>query len=225
MRKRAVFQALKGIEYVNFVASSSNYRTIIAEKDYLDYLRFFIKNYNSYISSNIPVDELPNPQELLSKVRKEEESVEKGKFVLLQPVAGKDSTGNVKTVVKADYKGPYSQKQSAAYCYALIYLKKQTDETKLVKAFETFSQTNYGSPAIKITVESLDDNRGILIVNGLGVKGSALVYMQKTASDPSLAALFKGRNFRTFIITDENLKIFKTEKNLLKYMEFFNQTR
>ena len=225
MRKRGVFKALKGIEYVNFVASSTNYRTIIAEKDYLTYLRFFIKNYSSYIGSDIPSDELPNPQELLSKVRKEEETVEKGKFVLLQPVQAKDSTLQVKTPVQTEYSGPYSQKQSTAYCYTLIYLKKQTDETRLIKAFETFNQVNFGSPAIKVTVESLDDNRGMLIVSGLGEKSSASVYSKKSISDTSLSALLNGSNFRSFIISNENLKVFRIEKNLLKYMEFYNQLK
>jgi tetratricopeptide (TPR) repeat protein len=224
IRKRPVFQALKGIEYVNFVASSSNYRTIIAEKDYLDYLRFFIKNYSSYISSDIPVEELPNPQVLLSKVHKEEEAVEKGKFVLLQPVQASDSLAKVETV-KAVYSGPYSNKTSKDFCYALIFLKKQTDETKLVKAFESFNQSNFGSPAIKITVESLDNNRGIFIVSGLGEKNSAAAYFQKSISDQSLSGLFKGSNFRSFIISGENLFVFKKEKNMIQYMEFFNQLK
>ncbi len=224
MRKRPVFQALKGIEYVNFVASSANYRTIIAEKDYLDYLRFFIKNYSSYISSNIPSEELPNPQELLAKVRKEEESVEKGKFVLIQP-ASKDSTVQVKPAVKTEYKGPYSQKESKTYCYTLIFLKKQNDEAKLIKAFESFNQANFGSAAIKVAVESLDGNRSILIVNGLGEKGSAMAYLQKSVSDPSLRTLFEGGNLRNFIISSENLVVFKKEKNLIQYMEFFNQSK
>jgi len=224
MRKRAVFQALKGIEYVNFMTSSSNYRTIIAEKDYLDYLRFFIKNYSSYIGSNIPADELPNPQELLAKVRKEEETVEKGKFVLIQP-ASKDSTELVKPAVKVEYKGPYSQKASSTYCYTLIFLKKQNDEAKLIKAFESFNQANFGAASIKVSVEPLDDNRSILIVNGLGEKGSATAYLQKSVSDPSLNTLIGGNNFRKFIITSENLVIFKKEKNLIQYMEFFNQVK
>ncbi len=224
IRKRPVFQALKGVEYVNFVTSSANYRTIIAEKDYLDYLQFFIKNYSSFISSNIPADELPNPQELLAKARKEEESVEKGKFVLIQPVA-KDSTAQIQTGVKAEYKGPYSQKQSAAYCYTLIFLKKQNDEAKLIRAFESFNQDNFGSKSIKVTVESLDDNRSILIVSGLGEKISASAFLQKTTSDLSLKSLFEGNNFRSFIISAENLVIFKKEKNLNQYMEFFNQSK
>ena len=53
---------------------------IIAEKEYLDYILFFTKNYSTYIGSDIPSDQLPNPQELLSKVRKERQgcSVRRG---------------------------------------------------------------------------------------------------------------------------------------------------
>jgi tetratricopeptide (TPR) repeat protein len=226
IRKRQVFQALKGIEYVNFMASSSNYRTIIAEKDYLDYLRFFIKNYSTYISSNIPADELPNPQELLVNARKEEPTVEKGKFVLIQPSLTKDTTTTkVKAPVAEVYSGPYSQKQSKDYCYAMIYIKKTTDGTKLADALSTFNKTNYGSPAIKVTAESLDDNRGMIVVSGLGEKNTAAIYLQKTTTDPSISALFKSGNLRSFIISSENLKVFKTEKNLIKYLEFFNQEK
>ena len=225
IRKRPVFQALKGLEYVNFIASSTNYRTVIAEKDYISYLPFFIKNYSTYISSNIPVDQLPNPQELLAKVRKEEETVTKGKFVLVQPEQSKDTAKQVSTAAVPAYAGPYSQKQSSAYCYSFIFLKKQTDETRLVNAFQTFNQTNFGSPTIKVTVESLDEKRGILIVSGLGDKKSAQAYLQRSTSDPALNGSLKGINFRSLIISTENLKIFRTEKNVLQYMEFYNQLK
>jgi len=225
IRKRPVFQALKGLEYINFVTSSTNYRTIIEEKDYLSYVPFFVKNYNSYISSNIPADLLPNPQELLAKARKEEESVNKGKFVLVQPIAAKDSVRQAKPVSPAGYIGQYSQEKSSAYCYSFIYLKKQTDEAKLFNSFELFNKANYGSPAIKVSVESLDDKRGILIVSGLGEKNAALAYLQRTASDQPLVNSLKGINFRNFIISVENLKIFRNEKNVLQYMEFFNQSK
>jgi len=221
-----VFQALKNIEYVNFVASSSNYRTIIAEKDYLDYLQFFIKNYSTYIGAKVPTEELPNPEELLKKARKAEEPVEKGNFVIIQPpLKAKDSVVQVKPIVKAVYNGPYSQKESKTYYYSIIYLKKQTDESKLVKAIETFNLSFKDAQLVKVTTEPLDDNRNLLIVNGLGEIGPASVYLQKSASDPTLSALFKVNNFRSFIISDENLKIFKTDRNLLKYMEFYNQAQ
>ena len=226
IRKRPVFQALKGLEYMNFIASSTNYRTIIAEKDYLDYIRFFTKNYSSEITADIPSSEqLPNPQELLAKARKQEEPAEKGKFVLVQPIQPKDSVIQANVPVRAEYKGPYSQKRSSAYCYALIFLKKQTDEAKLTAVFETFNQNNFGASTIKVAIESLDDNRGILIVSGLGEKVSATAYLLKTQSDATLSALFKTTNFRSFIISSENLILFKKEKNLLQYMDFYNQQK
>lgn len=131
----------------------------------------------------------------------------------------------VKAPVAEVYSGPYSPKQSKDYCYAVIYIKKQIDGTKLTDALSTFNKTNYGSPVIKVTAESLDDNRGIIVVNGLGEKNTAAVYLQKTISDPSISALFKSGNLRSFIISGENLKVFKTEKNLIKYLEFFNQQK
>jgi len=103
-------------------------------------------------------------------------------------------------------------------------LKKQTDEAKLFNAFELFNKANYGSAAIKVSVESLDDKRGILIISGLGPRNSALAYLQRSASDQSLTNSLKGVNFRNFIISIENLKIFRKEKNVLQYMDFFNQS-
>ena len=225
IRKRPVFQALKGLEYVNFIASSTNYRTIIAEKDYLSYIPFFIKNYSSYISSNIPADQLPNPQELLAKVHKEEQTVPKGKFVVVQTEQVKDTAKQVKTAAIPAYSGPYSPKQSNSWCYSLIYLKKQAEDVKLVKAFETFNQANFGSPKIRVSTESLDEKRGILIVTGLGEKNSALAYLQRSVTDQPLNASLKGINYRSIIISFENLSIFRNEKNVLQYMEFYNQQK
>ena len=230
IRKRNVFQALKGVEYVNFVTSSSNYRVIIEEKGYLDYLQFFTRNYSAYIGANIPVDELPSPEVLLSNVRKKEEPVEKGKFVVVQqPILAQDTVAKVSQQVvvpqKIEYKGTYLPNPGKDYNYALIFMKTQADVGALTKAFESFNQANFGSPSIKVSTESLDNNRGILIVSGLKELRAAMVYFQKAGSDPSLSALIKGNTFRSFVISNENLPIFMKEKNLLLYMEFFNQSK
>jgi len=73
--------------------------------------------------------------------------------------------------------------------------------------------------------ESLDDKRGILIISGLGEKNSAQAYLQRSSSDQTLTNSLKGINFRNFIISIENLKIFRNEKNVLQYMDFYNQLK
>jgi tetratricopeptide (TPR) repeat protein len=358
IRKRPVFQALKGIEYVNFVASSSNYRKIIEEKDYLDYLRFFTKNYSPYIGSQIPADELPPPMELIAKARKVEEPTERGKFVLLKPDVPKDAyffdkndthsfiisvkdssfqmapviakminynaseSAGIKAAVKtekiggretlivsgiqngdaalayfrkiiqnrdlfielenedylnfiisannlevlkkkkdvqeylsffrenylgnkpkeavpatsspsalaaaspfADYKGPYKTASTKENLFALVFQPSEVDGAKLINSFNLFNASNFGSTTIKVSVDPLDDFRSILLVSGLGEQASALAYYRKASTDPALLASLNNVNYRNFMISAENLVIFKKEKNLLQYMDFFNRIK
>jgi tetratricopeptide (TPR) repeat protein len=46
IKQKWVFKSLKDVDYHYFIASSSNYRRVIADQDLLDYLRFFVKNYS-----------------------------------------------------------------------------------------------------------------------------------------------------------------------------------
>jgi len=50
LRKREVFKTLMGVDYHFFVASSSNYRKIIADQELLEYLNFFVLNYSKTTS-------------------------------------------------------------------------------------------------------------------------------------------------------------------------------
>jgi tetratricopeptide (TPR) repeat protein len=46
LRQKEVFKSLKGVDYHYFVASSTNYRKIIADQELLQYLKFFVQNYS-----------------------------------------------------------------------------------------------------------------------------------------------------------------------------------
>ena len=46
LKQKKVFNTLKGVDYHYFIASSPNYRKIIADQDLLEYLRFFVQNYS-----------------------------------------------------------------------------------------------------------------------------------------------------------------------------------
>ena len=50
LKQKKVFNALKGVDYHYFIASSPNYRRIIADQELLDYLRFFVQNYSKSTS-------------------------------------------------------------------------------------------------------------------------------------------------------------------------------
>jgi len=82
------------------MASSTNFREITADKDFTEYLKFFVKNYSRFITSDFSDEILPEPEELLAKARQEEELLkEKGSFVTVVPtgsgldIYSKEETG------------------------------------------------------------------------------------------------------------------------------------
>ena len=221
IRKRNVFQTLKGIGYVNFLASSSNYRIIIADKNYVDYLPFFTKNYSTYIGSNVPLEDLPNPEVLLSNARKKEETKEKGEYVVVQPSVLNDSISNQHQNLAA-YNGPYLLKPGKEFNMVYLYPKAKRDALLLVKSFETFNSVNFGSPAIKVDNASLDNDFGMLIVSGLKERAAANIYYSKAKTDATLIKYLSLKDSKSFLISNENLQVLKKEKKAEAYLEFIN---
>ncbi len=217
IRKRQVFQAMKNIEYVNFTASSTNYRKILEDKDYLDYLRFFTKNYSPYYSSVIPSDELPPPVELLAKARKAEEPEEKGKYVMVE------TPKTAPAPLLEGYKGPFKTSLDKGNLYAFVFQPAEADTTMLKNHFRLHNKAGSLDAKLNISIEQLDSFRSILLVSGFDDLPSALDYFRKLTPEKDFPAALRNISFRHFIITRENLKILKKEKNLVDYLTFFTK--
>ena len=108
IRRATVFKALKDIDFLNFVISSTNYRTVMNEKSLADYLKFFVKNYSRFIRSNF-TDEEPeiSPEELMASAKEQDNILkERGKFVVIDTGADKlfntkiDTTQNFVLAIK-----------------------------------------------------------------------------------------------------------------------------
>jgi tetratricopeptide (TPR) repeat protein len=351
IRQRPVFKTLKNVEYFNFVASSKNYREILANQDYREYLQFYMKNYSHFIGSDFPKNNLPDPMELLAIAQKEEEPVEKGEYVEVTPKligdyftnmeeehlyvlipddnkaeirliktqyhnfnnyntskfnryslkVEEDSIGGKKALIVsgipdgsiaseyfidvegtddlfallnnsgynnfvisrlnygilknknnvdvykrffennyvkssrtnesktvdtptiAPYQGPYNTGQGTNYSFVIIVPSDGPDFDKIKELFGEYNSENYGSPIIQTRVEDFDNEQKMLIVSGLDNKNSALTYFRKAISNRSLYSSIQNYSFRNFIISSENSKVFRNEKNLPEYIEFFRR--
>jgi tetratricopeptide (TPR) repeat protein len=218
IRKRQVYKEMKNIEYVNFIASSTNYRKILEEKDYLDYLNFFTKNYSPYYTSVIPSDELPLPAELLKASKeKEEETAEKGKYIMVE------SPKNLPPPALPGYKGPFNTNLNGENLYAFIFQPAETDTTLLKNHFKNLNSLDSSTSKLTISIDKLDDYRSILLIKGFDDFASALYYYKKLELEKDFPASLKKISFRHFTITSENLSILKKDKNLVDYLSFFSQ--
>lgn len=347
IKQRSVFQALKDIKYVNFMANSTNFREVTADKDYAEYLKFYVINYSRFITNDFSDEVLPEPEELMAKAKAEEDLLrEKGSFVTIAPTASglelyaNEETGlqnfviavnspgfNLQPVAEsfkahnkelypgqnlgieqvqlasdqlliirpfktknealsyftqavatrnlyksldtlgyrnfiitdanlkkmnetrriADYvtffrskyiesqtapasptqaagtayAGPYKQPTDGAQSFVLIVPKEEVNADTLAQSITAFNSKNHAQAGLKVSNVLLDDFRVMITVEGFSARQPAMDYLRAIAQDQQVYGPLQNANYRNFVITPENMTIFKQGKNILTYMDFY----
>ena len=207
IRKREVFEALKNIKYVNFIASSTNFRAITADRDNAEYLKFFIKNYSHFISGDFTDELLPEPEELLAKAKAEEESFkEKGSFVSVAP----SGTGE----------DIYSNPDNGLQNFVVAVNATEVGMRQVVAAFNGHNKDEYKQANLSIRQSSFDDYQ-LMIVGSFKTKNEALVYFTKALANRKLFKSLDTLSYRNFVITDANLKKLTETRRISEYQNFF----
>lgn len=206
IRQREVFQTLENIKYVNFVASSYNYREILSDKSYLEYIKYFVKNYSRFISNDFPADELVNPEELMAKAKAEEEKlVEKGSFV----------------VVKADEtQGKFARENDRPQYFVIAVNDPKFDLRALTPAFERYNRSQFGNLNLAIEQQKFGDFQ-LMVIKSLDNIREAMNYFSKVVANRTLYESLETRSYRNFIITEANLEKMIKESSIQEYIEFF----
>jgi len=124
---------------------------------------------------------------------------------------------------KPAYDGPYSQKTDGIQSFVLIIPKEETNPEKLVESIRTFNQQNYSKQSLVLTSSMLDDFRLIVKVDGLQNMQSGLEYLRAIAKDQQVYGPIQNANYRNFVITPENEIIFRQNRNILTYMDFYKK--
>jgi len=207
IKRRNVFESLKNIKYVNFIASSTNYREITSDKDYTEYLKFFVKNYSQFITSDFSEEVLPEPEELLAKAQHEEDlPKEKGSFVTVAP------TGSGLDL--------YSNEESGSQNFVIAVTGNGVNMKPVMAAFSTQNRDQYRSGDLSIRQAQVDDYQ-LMIVSSFKAKKEAIGYFTNAVANRKLFKSLDTLSYRTFIITDINLKKLTETKRIAEYLNFF----
>jgi len=207
IKQRTVFQSLKDIKYVNFVASSTNFRDITADKDYAEYLKFFVINYSRFITGDFTDEILPEPEELMAKAKAEEELLkEKGSFVTIAPVA----SGNEL----------YADEDTGPQNFVIAVNSPGFNLKPVVSNFEAHNKELYPRENLTIDQKQLAENQ-LLIVRQFKTKNEAISYYTKAVATRNLYKNLDTLGYRNFIITDANLKKMNETKRIADYLNFF----
>jgi len=206
IRRAMVFQSLQGIDYMNFVISSSNYRQVMSEKSVADYLKFFVKNYSRFIRSNF-TDEGPDisPEELMARAEAESNALrEKGRFV------------SVSTVLP----GTFNTQVDTTQNFVLAVKDEGVSMRQVLKEFSDLNRAEFRPWNLATQIKQIDEYQ-LLVVSGIPALNQSLSYFRKVLTTRSLYGSLTGVSYRAFLITDENLQTLMDKNKVDEYMTFF----
>ncbi len=207
IRKREIFQALAGVKYVNFVASSTNFREMTADKSYTEYLKFFIKNYSRFITGDFSEDLLPSPEELMVQAKaKNEKFEERGTFVMV-------NTGRKSRLFTIEPNAPQN--------FVIAVNDPSFSMRQLLSEFSNFNRKRYRGKGLKIRQVKIENYR-MIVVKSFENKNEALEYFTKVVTTRDLFASLGTMSYRNFLISDGNLARLLKTSNLANYMNFFS---
>lgn len=206
IRKASVFRALKESDYLNFVISSTNYRTVMNEKSLTDYLKFFVKNYSRFIKSNFTEDETEvSPEELMARAKEQDNLLkERGKFVVVP-------TGAEKL---------FNTKIDTTQNFVIAIQDKSLSTRQLLSDFSDFNRDEFRAWNLALQLKETDDYR-LLVVNGIPSLNESMSYFRKVVVTRKLFNSLGQATYRNFLITGENLQKLLEQNKVDDYLDFF----
>jgi tetratricopeptide (TPR) repeat protein len=201
IRKPEVFKTLAGKKYYNFVASNNNYREMLSDRSYDQYLAYFSGNYSSMVSGKFSESELESPEELMARLNKDpnDELKEKGEFVVVKAA---DETGSgegaaVERIFDEGYDTPHS--------FMIVIEQENFGTGFLMRDFVRYNLSEIKDRRFRV-LPGQTAGKTLLTVSSFTNAIEAQEYMKTVNDNPALLESIGDIDFQAFIISDSNLK-------------------
>ncbi len=146
------------------------------------------------------------------------------KAVVNKPPAAVPVADSTKKVVPPLTSGPFVMSLSSPH-YVLMILEKVDPVyvTEARNAFNRYNKENYFGQTIQINKDALDADRSLLVISPFPDAAAALLYYDKIKrSAKSEISWLPANKYSFLIITDANLQLLKTNKNIPDYKNLLN---
>lgn len=206
IRKAPVFQALKDVDYFNFVISSTNYRTVLSEKSLTDYLKFFVKNYSRFIRSNFVEEEAEvSPEELMARAKQEDEILkEQGQFVVVETASDKYFSFNIDTTQN----------------FVIAIQDKNISTRPVLNAFSEFNRNEFRAWNLALQLKQAGEYQ-LVVVNGIPTLNEAMSYFRRVVVNRSLFESLGQTSYQILLATGENLQKMIELNKVKEGIDFF----
>ncbi len=211
IRHAEVFQSLKNVDYINIVASSTNYRAILADKSLSDYLRFFVKNYSHFVGSNFNEDdkEEKSPEELMAKAEEDDEKLEEqGTFVMV--------------TASSQFSGGYNTNIDTMQSFVLAVKEKNTSLRTTLTQFSSFNRSHFRTWNLALQLKTAGEYQ-LMVIKGIPGFAGGMSYFRSVVTERKLFSNLGRVSYRNFLITDSNLEELIKTGGIDEYINFFRK--
>ncbi len=206
IRQKEVFNSLAGVDYINIVASSTNYRAILADKSLSDYLRYFVKNYSRFIGSDFDESDYLSPEEMMAKAKEEEEKLEeRGTFVM----------------VTADQNlGTFDNNIDTLQSFVLAVKDEKISVRQTLTQFAAFNRAEFRTWGLALQIKPVDGYQ-LIVIKGIPGFVEGMSYFRRVIMNRPLFENLGQISYRNFLATDENVLRLMENGKIDEYMDFF----
>ncbi len=102
--------------------------------------------------------------------------------------------------------------------FALVYPVDDVNSDELIEGIK-----DYNTRYLKVVVHQFDDKRDVLLVTNMQDKKQAMMYLRAIVTNRNLFKPIEKKEYRNFIISDENFDHLMEQKDLKNYMDFFKK--
>ena len=215
IRKPEVFKTLAGQKFLNFIISNNNYREMISDHSYDDYLKFFVKNYSIYTTGKFPDEDLDRPEDLIARLKKEngDQLVEKGEFVLVDTDDGNyQAPKPEEQIFTLDYAAPHS--------YMVIIDEPRFRTGFLMRDFVRYNSANHRGIRLRVVPGNLI-NSTFLLVSSFKNAYEANQYLKLVGENKTLFQSLGQTTFSSYVISDKNLNKLRETNDIKAWKQFY----
>lgn len=130
---------------------------------------------------------------------------------------------NITDTVKTETKEIYKFDPGAFHFYIAVLEMKNTSINEVKIAYSDFNMKFFSTQKYTINTLFLDDKHEVLNVARFNNKNEALDYLNAVQNNQGLVKILENASYRHFVISAANYPLFYQNKDVDKYLKFFNK--
>ncbi len=214
IRKPEVFKTLAAYQYLNFIISNNNFRQMKEDASYDNYIQFFIQNYSNFTKGLFDESDLESPEELIARLKKEDEIQEKGEFVVVETEKKSESTNY----------DPIFNKDFAEEHLVILLIDQANYRTAFInRGFMMFNNTNYRDARLRTSTDNLK-NHTALLVSKFNNARLADDYIQKADGNRNIFGTLNDIKYNFISISTQNYNLLKQNNEVENYLNFYKNS-